>query len=366
MRPAAAVAFVACLAAIAFLTWETRRLTALVGVAELRASELDAQLASAKVAAAATPPSAASAAPSPQPATIVAAQDPVAFAELSLELTTTKQQLARVTELLEQRNREAAPKPPPPPMPEGVRSCLLALHDCLRHDGYDHLRFLAATAVDAEGLHGVELLETTDDGLGSIVTVAARMTAMLDRAKSRLALRFFDGHRRVGGERQALGKDGFAVTFDRVDGPYLERALPMLVRCEGEYPAAAEAATAGHDLSPIDRAQWLERLDRLLADAGTTPLWRVSRLRGLHDANFLAVDLVGTDERFRVKAGASCERLAVEVDRERGIVSLWLRGGVLHGEGGESRIGDDGYRMLLPKLTPQKATTAMLGMVVSR
>ena len=57
--------------------------------------------------------------------------------------------------------------------------------------------------------------------------------------------------------------------------------------------------------------------------------------------------------------------MAVEVDA-RGVVSLWLRSGVLQNEGAESSINAEGYRMLLPNLTPKQATDAMLGMVVHK
>lgn len=388
MRAAVLIVFALCVAAITVLVIETRRLAEVAGAAEFRlwqaqqaAADGPATAAIAANAAtvgmspaAGTPPAAA---PAPTatlgPAAIGAgaaaeAQDPRTFAELSLELATTRQQLAAVKALLEARTRELATanaEVPPLVMPEGVRQCLRALHDCLRREGFTNQRFLSARALDQEGLHGVELLESLDDGLGSAVTIAERMTATLDRTKGQLRLVFFGGHRRVAGERQSVDKDGYALKFDGVDGRYLEQALPMLLRVEGEYPQVA-AKPAANELGPIDREQWRVRLERLLEGAGTTPLWRVSRLRGLCDANFLDVELVGTDERFRVKSGASVARLAVEIDAQRGVVSLWLQDGVLRSDGGESRIAADGYRVLLPKLTPQQATNTMLGMVVTR
>ena len=63
---------------------------------------------------------------------------------------------------------------------------------------------------------------------------------------------------------------------------------------------------------------------------------------------------------------AHCAKVSVEVDERRGVVSLLLQEGVLRREGVESTINAQGFRMLLPALTPKDVTDAMLGMVVRR
>jgi hypothetical protein len=64
--------------------------------------------------------------------------------------------------------------------------------------------------------------------------------------------------------------------------------------------------------------------------------------------------------------GAHAARLAVEVDAAAGVVSLLLQDGVLRNGAAESTISGDGYRMLLPRLSPKQAFDTMLGMVVTR
>ena len=59
-------------------------------------------------------------------------------------------------------------------------------------------------------------------------------------------------------------------------------------------------------------------------------------------------------------------RVAVEIDERRDVVSLLLQDGALRRDGVESTIGAEGFRMLLPGLTPKQARDAMLGMVVAR
>ena len=366
----------AALGAIVWLGMETRRLAEVAGRHALAAEAAQAQLAAATAATAATatavgtPPESAPAPAPPAAAAIPPEQDPVRFAELALELATTKSQLAAVTQLLEQRNAEvarraAAANTALQPLPEGVRACLETLHACLRDEGFGSFRFLSAQSLDQDGLHGVELLDSSDQ-FGAAFLVAERMTARVDRATSRLELRFYAGHRTVGGAREAFLEDGFPLLFPEVDGPVWEARLPYLVRGEGAYPQAAGAPERpATDVDPATRRQWLERLDRLLAMAGTPEQWRVSRFRGMDRGEFLQVELVGTDDKHRVLAGVQCERLAVEVDR-RGVVSLLLRSGVLLREGVESKLTAEGYRMLLPRLTQKQATDAMLGMVVTQ
>lgn len=297
------------------------------------------------------------------------------YAQVRLELHETQQQLAAVTALLEQRNAELARRAEAASeraarelaaMPEGVRQCLQGLHDCLRAEGFDQQRFLRASALDEDGLHDVELLDVADDGLGVAFVRAGRMTAVVDRSLGRLELRFFDGERKSGGTDQRLPADGWPLVFRDVDCRGIEARLPMLVRAEGSYPVAAAAAAAASDVDPGTRRQWLARLERVLAGAGTAETWRVTRFRGLADSRFLDVDLVASDARGLLVASAHCAALAMEVDRQRGVVSLLLTDGVLRQGDVESTITGEGYRMLLPSLTPERATDAMLGMVVGR
>ena len=65
-------------------------------------------------------------------------------------------------------------------------------------------------------------------------------------------------------------------------------------------------------------------------------------------------------------ARADCRDLAVEVDSTAGVVSLLLRDGVLLRDGTQSTIGKEGYRMLLVDVTPKKAMTTMMSMVVRK
>lgn len=298
------------------------------------------------------------------------------YSRLQLELHTTREQLERMRELLGQRNEELAQRAAAArerakaalrPMPLGVRECLNALHECLRLDGFTAQRFLRASRLDADGLHDVELLEAAADGLSATFLTAARMTARLDRATGRLELRFFEGRRSNGGDRASLPDEGFVVSFDDVDGKVFEQRLPYLIRAAGAYPlATVEQAVEPGKLDPGSRRQWAARLTRLLAAARTDLRWSTVRLRGLLEGRFLAVELVATNEKNSVLGSAHCARVAVEIDERRGVVSLLLQDGVMRLEGVESRVDDEGFRMLLPGVTSKDATDAMLGMVIHR
>lgn len=295
-------------------------------------------------------------------------------ARLEGELAAAQAQRTAMADALEQhaeRERQraaaaAAAAPTRPPMPEGVRQCLAALHECLRAEGFASHRLLYAARLDGDGLHDVELLETAPDGLVVEVFQAGRMTAALDRGKGRLLLRLFDGTRSEGSNRVALPADGWPISFVPVDGPMFEARLPFLLRVEGVYPEAVAKVRPASDLDPTTRAQWLDRFDRLLEGAGTTEELRVNRCRGLQDGRFLGVQLVGSDSKHRLLLSADCARMAVEVDPTAGVVSLLLQDGALRRGGAESTINAEGYRMLLPKVTPKQATDVMLGMVVTR
>lgn len=367
--------------AVGSVVWmlvETKRLAEFAGLQEIAARE--ARAAAARAAAevlrlqAAAPSPATASAPDAAAAGSVAAPgavDAKTYAELRLELATTQQRLAAVEELLAQKQREAEARAAlaaaaEAPMSEGVRACLFALHERLRREGFTNLRFLGASAIVDRELRDVEVLDVAADQLSTAFVRGKRMTAVLDRTISRLSLHFFEGERKVAGASTPLPEDGFAIHFDGLDGPALEAALPYLVRAEGTYPPppVGEARVPGVD--PATRAQWLERVDGLLQRAGTNDRWRMSRFRGMQDGWFLDVDLVASDQRNHVVGGAHCARLAVELDPVAGIVSLRMVDGVLRQAGGESSIGGEGYRMLLPKLNCKQASDAMMGIVVTK
>lgn len=303
-------------------------------------------------------------------AAAAAAVDAMDHARLQLDLLAAQERLAAVEALLEQRQREAAAMAAAaarPPMAEGVRRCVQALQGELRKQGFLGPRFLHAERLADRALLGVEILDADADGMDVAFVHAARMTATLDRGRGRLELRFVDGLRSSGGERTPLPADGHVLAYDGVDGPPLEAALPALLRVEGAYPppAVAESRPAT-DVDPLVRGQWLERLDLVLSRSGAMPAWRINRFRGLRDGWFLTVELIGVDERRHVVAGGHCERAAIEIDEQAGIVSLVLQSGVLRRGGIESTISTEGFRMLLPNLTPAAARDAMFGMVVER
>lgn len=372
--------WVVALGTIVFLFVETGRLAELAGRHEVAARQAR-DVAAQAVAAAASEPAASEPAPVAlalaAPAEVSAAgaahgADALTWARLELELQSCKSRLQAVTALLEERNAELARRATeasrmPPPMPEGVRSCLQALHSCLRAEGFGNQRFLSASRLDEQGLADVELLDADADGLGAAFVRAALMTATLDRAAGRLDLRFFDGHRSAGGQREELHKDGLLLSFRDVDGRLFEARLPALVHGVGAYadqtPPAARPPT---DVDPMTRREWLARLERLIEKSEVQPLWRVSRFRGMKDGWFLDAELVASDERHHVAGGAHCQRLCIEANTATGVVSLLLQDGVLRRGVLESSITGEGYRILLPKLTPKQAADAMFGMVVSK
>ncbi|HZN42065.1 MAG TPA: hypothetical protein VFD82_24920 [Planctomycetota bacterium] len=359
--------WVSAITAIGGLVYETRRLAELAGHFEAQARlARQAAQSSARAEPVANAP-AAEAVDTAQAATV---------ARLEAALASSQQQLQAMAQALESRKAEIAKaaaeaeaqaQRAQAPMPEGVRLCLQALHECLRVEGYTGQRFLSARSLDGEGLHDVELIEVDADGLGAAFLHAGRMTAELDRGKGRFVLTFFDGFRTAAGERQKLLPDGWPLVFAPVDGRLIEQRLPYLVRVVGVYPdpdAAPDRRLT--DVDPMTRRQWLERLDRLLDTASTPHHLRVNRFRGMHDGYFLTAEVVGTDDRFRLVASAHCEKLAVEVDQAAGIVSLLLKSGVLRSGGVESTITAEGFRMLLGNVTPKQASDTMFGMVVSK
>jgi hypothetical protein len=351
------------LAASAWLVAETRQLAERLGLAERAATDARAagDAAAAELAAADARAAAAAA----------------AVARLERELIAAQSQIAAMAKIVDERAAEAARSAAEraataarsqAPMPDGVRHCLRTLHECLQAEGFTTLRFLSARRLDDDGLHDVEVLQTDPDGLGASFVRAARMTAEVDRTAGRFVLRFFDGSRAsAGGEPAALPADGLPVGFGPIDGHWFEAKLPFLARGTGAYPAQPGDAAGGRpSLDAAVRRQWLERFDRLLGAGGTAERLRVNRFLDLTDGCFRRAQIVGTDEKNRLVLSASCDRLAVEIDERAGIVSLCLRDGVLFRGGVESTITAEGFRMLLPAVTPEQATSVMLGMVVKK
>ena len=369
----------ALLGGVVALAFETRRLAEVAGEFERRALLSERQVEATQAAletarteaeaAADEPPSAAAPAPP-------AAAPLDAYSRLQPKLHTAEEQLKRLRGVLAERDAEQARRVAAAkaradealrPMPKGVRDCLSALHACLRGEGFSAQRFLRATAVDAEGLHDVEMLESSEDGLAVTFFTARRMTATLDRANGRLELRFFEGVRSADGERAALPDDGFAIAFHDVDGRAFEERLPYLVRAQGAYPVSqTEPERRPGLLDPGSRRSWAARLSKLLERSGTELRWSATRLRGQLDGRFLEVELVGTNDKGLVLASAHCDRVAVEIDERRDVVSLLLVDGVLRIDDVESTIDERGFRMLLPGLTPKDVTDAMMGLVIKR
>lgn len=264
-----------------------------------------------------------------------------------------------------QRSREALVAVPPP---LGVQSCLGAFADCLRADGFIGMRLLTARSLQDGALEHVEFLDTAGGDADAELIVAARLTARLDRAAAAIVLRFEDGFRRVLGVRADLPPGGHEVRLAPVTGPMWEQRLPSLVQAEGAYPAprAPTDRPAPRGMDALTRAEWIDRFDLLLGAAGTDLRLRVTGFADLVDGEFTSARVCGYDQGNLLALAADCDRLAVEVDEQAGIVSLRLAGGTLRRDGTESTIHAEGYRMLLPTVTPALAKDRMLGMVVRR
>lgn len=274
---------------------------------------------------------------------------------------------ARVAEFARLRDeQDAARRTAQRGMPSGVRAAIQTLHELLRQDGHDGLWVAFATAIEAAALRDVELIERAPDGLSTTFYRAAAMRLELDRALGVLALVLTDGVVLRDGTASDLPADGLRIELARVDGPTWEARLPFLVAASGAYPSDPEAAPSAPRLDPFTYAGWLERVGNVLAEAGTDVRWTLRRYRGLEDGNLRQALLLAFGAGQLLEQTAEAERLAIEVDVDAGIVSLLLRGGVLHRRGGDTTIPESGYRILLPGVTPSRAIELMLGMVERR
>lgn len=253
------------------------------------------------------------------------------------------------------------------PVPFGVERCLQSLRECLRADGFPGMQCLRASALADSELRDVEFLDVDANGGAASLLVAESMTATLHRDRAEVVLRFAKGTLRRGGVRLDLPEAGHEVRLAPVVGRLWEERLPYLLRAEGVYAADdPSSAVAPPRADTYTRALWLERLEALLAEAGSDLSLRVTGFQELRAGEFLGAHVVGYERGNLLALTADCERLAVEVDARARVVSLWLRGGTLRRQGTESSIHAEGYRMLLPNLTPERATTIMTGMVVAK
>jgi hypothetical protein len=252
------------------------------------------------------------------------------------------------------------------PPPFGVQRCILALRDCLRADGFEGMQLLRAAALEERELRDVEFL-TIDRATGRTeLVVASRMLVTLDRATKAATLEFYGGALRVDGIRTELHDSGHKVVLEPVAGKLWEERLPYLVQAKGNYEDASAQPQRDPRLDSDTRAAWLERLDSLLVDAGAEHKLRIAGFAQIADREFRSARLVGYDDRNLLALTADCEGIAIEVDARARVVSLRLRNGTLRRPGAESTIGDEGYRMLLPNLTPERASSILMGMVVER
>jgi hypothetical protein len=252
------------------------------------------------------------------------------------------------------------------PMPEGLRLALETLADQLRADGHPGLRFVHARALEEQILREVELVEVGAGGGRVTYYRAGALSVELDRGSGVLLLRLRDGHALRDGALEPLAEGGTELRFEGVDGPAFERRLPYLVQALGTYPEPEAGASRPEVLDTRTRERWRARLGELLDRAGTEVRYDLGRFRTVRDGRFVDVSLHGYDGRRLLMQSAEAAHLAVEVDRGAGVVSLLLEDGVLRKRGGETTIPKSGYRILLPGVTPQQASDALLGMVVER
>lgn len=278
---------------------------------------------------------------------------------------------ARILEMLEERvraerqrriRREKRLAEAVRAMPEGVRLALVAANECLRRDGFPEIRFLEARSLEDRELREVELVEHEREGLRTTFYLAGRVTLELDRAAGALVLRLREGYALRGGERTALPAEGLVLRLEHVDGPYWERRLPYLVRATGDYPRE-DAVRRPPPMDPATRTAWLERFERLTNAAEGALRYRVDRFSHLEDGVFREVLVLGYGKGRRMEMAVEAGRLEVEVDAEAGSVELCVRDGILRQRGGSVPLPSKGYRLLLPGLSPARASEIMLGMV---
>ncbi len=252
------------------------------------------------------------------------------------------------------------------PMPAGLRLGVMAVNQCLREDGYGGMRFMAASGIEEKTLTGAEMFEHDQHRLGSDLYIADQVTFNLDRKKGELTIWFHNGSMVKGGKNMTIPAEGYPVVLREVHGPMWERRLPFLIKAEGEYPEPDAKKPRPKPLDPVSVGDWLLCFDELTRDAKTNLRYRVDRFRGLENATFKEVLLLGYDDKKRLAESVEAAELQVVVDKRRGTVELLLRDGLLRKKGGESDIDKEGYRILLLGVTTEHAKNSMLGMVVRK
>ena len=249
-------------------------------------------------------------------------------------------------------------------MPEAVRLALVAFNRCLAEDGFPEVRMLWARELDGRELRDVELMEHHRESLKTTVYLAGRVSLRFDRELGQLSVHLLGGHRLAGDGRVELSEEGQVLEFAGLDGPKWEARLGYLMEVVGAYPAADVGPSPGPSLTEPERGAWLDRFERLLRAAGTDVAYRVERVGGLRDGSFADVVLLGYQGGRALKIAIEAASMQVAVDRRDGTVALVMRGGVLRKAGGETGIGDEGYRILLPEVSRELAMEVMMGMVV--
>ncbi len=250
------------------------------------------------------------------------------------------------------------------PLPEGLRLAMAALHECLRMDGYDGLRFFSANGIEDRCMQQVELVDSQSYAANSTWYVADRMTLHLDRSSNSLSLRFFSGVVLNSEGRREIDEEGYELLLPEVDGRYWEKRLPYLVQAEGEYPAVEEElAKRIPKMDLAMRATWIERVNRLLALAQNPLRYSLQGLRDLQGGEFREALLLGTGASGTLAMSAEAERLLVWVDKQAGLVELRMFDGILRKEGGTTNINSAGYAIQLIGVTPKQASDILMGMV---
>ncbi len=252
------------------------------------------------------------------------------------------------------------------PMPKGLRRGLIALNECLLEDGYVGMRFMGATGIKDKTLTEAEMFEHDPNRVGSDLYLADEVTFLLDRSKGELTMWFRKGTMVKGGQRLAIPAEGYPVVLRHVFGPMWERRLPFLIRAEGDYPESKATDARSKPMDRVSRGDWLMRLSQLTQGAKNALHYRVDRFRGLENATFKEVVLLGYSKSKRLAESAEVAELQVVVDKRRGTVELLLRDGLLRRKGGQTNIGADGFRILLLGVTPKEAMDSMMGMVVQK
>ena len=294
---------------------------------------------------------------------------------LEAELTVALQREQGMRELVEARLgqrqedrliREQEASGSPKPMPEGVRRTLVSLNEALRRDGHSGARFIHARAIEEKVLRGVEFIDHDSKTLVTSIYLADRVSFHLDRMAAMLTIRLSEGCSYCSGERQDLPEVGHSISLAGVDGPIWERSVPQLLQVQGVYPEDRPKIPATQLMDRATAASWEERLNRLLDAAQTSMRYRIENLGGIESGFFRDVVVLGYKSGKTLGSSFEAARLQVQIDRKSKTVELLFEDGMLRHSGGQTRISEEGYRLLLPQVTVDDAMEWMLGMVKKR